>query len=70
MLVQGDRLNIINIKGVIDTIFSNSEHDRRKQSIANPSPIRLTTKNHTFLEGGFAFNSPLEGGHLYVIPVT
>ena len=35
MLVQGDRLNIINIKGVIDTIFSNSEHDRRKQSIAN-----------------------------------
>jgi hypothetical protein len=35
MLAQGDRLNTIEIKDVVDTIFSNSEHDRRKQSIAN-----------------------------------
>ena len=35
MLSQDDRLNIVDIKGVVDAIFSNSEHDKRKQSIAN-----------------------------------
>lgn len=35
MLIQGERLNTIDVKYVIDNIFGDSEHEKRKQSLAN-----------------------------------
>lgn len=35
MLIQGERLNTIDVKCVIDNIFGDSEHEKRKQSLAN-----------------------------------
>lgn len=35
MLIQGERLNSINIEGIIDNIFEGSEHSKRKHSLAN-----------------------------------
>lgn len=35
MLFQGEKLNILDIETVVDSIFDNSEHEKRKKSIAN-----------------------------------
>jgi len=35
VLIQGERLNSINIEGIIDNIFEDSEHSKRKHSLAN-----------------------------------
>jgi Transposase DDE domain len=35
MLFQGEKLNILDIKSVVDSIFDNSEHEKRKKSLAN-----------------------------------
>ena len=35
MLINGERLNSFNVEKVIDDIFSNDVHEKRKLSIAN-----------------------------------
>jgi len=35
MLLQGERLNTIDVKWVVDNIFANTEHEKRKESLAN-----------------------------------
>src|ERR1700689_2246363 len=35
MLIQGERLNTIDVKYVVDNIFGDSEHEKRKRSLAN-----------------------------------
>lgn len=35
MLIQGERVNSLNIEQLIENIFGDSEHEKRKQSIAN-----------------------------------
>lgn len=35
MLLQGERLNTIDVKCVVDSIFGDSEHEKRKKSLAN-----------------------------------
>lgn len=35
MLVNGKRINAINVEQIVDNIFGNSEHAKRKQSLAN-----------------------------------
>jgi hypothetical protein len=35
MLFQGERLNIFDVKSLVDSIFNDSEHEKRKKSIAN-----------------------------------
>ena len=35
MLIQGERINVIDVQPFVDAIFEDSEHAKRKRSIAN-----------------------------------
>jgi hypothetical protein len=35
MLIQGERINVIDVQSFIDAVFEDSEHEKRKRSIAN-----------------------------------